>query len=183
MPLIEGDLSTTPVQGDDTPSISLQLARGVEHLHSKNTVHRDLKPSNILLETKKGPPVVKIADVGTAKIGQSLRKFTGTSYFMAPELIRRVETYSAAVDMWSLGVVILQLLNRDWKPDLTWDTRFAPSETDHDEWVCADLRPAVSHLNDNHRLMLEGLLCTDPQKRWSAKQLRLHLEDEQENEV
>ena len=88
---------------------------GLNHLHNHNTglsyIHRDIKSANILL-LKNGRS--KLADLGiTAELTSSrrLRKTViGTPYWMAPELISEVG-YDVPVDVWSLGIVILEMTN------------------------------------------------------------------------
>ncbi len=72
-------------------------------------MHRDLKPANILV--RRG--VAKLADFGMAKYvaneGFLLRSHVGTPYYMAPQLLQRIE-YSRKCDIWSMGVIFYELI-------------------------------------------------------------------------
>lgn len=92
------------------------LVEGVAYLHRQGIVHRDLKPENLLLASE-DPGSVRIADFGLSTIlsmeqqhgGELLHTACGTPGYVAPEIIAH-EGYTAAVDMWSVGVIIYILL-------------------------------------------------------------------------
>jgi non-specific serine/threonine protein kinase/serine/threonine-protein kinase len=90
-----------------------QICQAIEYAHSRLIVHRDLKPSNILI-TKKGTP--KLLDFGIAKIldqsdaGETQTgMFAFTPNYAAPEQIRG-ETLTTAADVYSLGVILYEML-------------------------------------------------------------------------
>ena len=94
----------------DACFIMHQILKAVNYLHNMNIVHRDLKPENIMLVSK-SKFEVKIIDFGTAKFfekGSKLSKFIGTSYYLAPEVIK--ENYDEKCDVWSCGVILYILL-------------------------------------------------------------------------
>ena len=100
---------------EDCAHIMKQILSAVNYLHSKNIMHRDLKPENIMLThklSKKNKKYeLKIIDFGTAKIfegDQKETKFIGTSYYIAPEVLK--ENYDEKCDVWSCGVIMYILL-------------------------------------------------------------------------
>ena len=104
---IRGHLSEFEVQ-----SYMFQLIQGLKYLHDRKIIHRDLKPSNIFLDEKLE---LKIGDFGLiAKLDNIKdRKFStcGTKHYMAPEVINPGKKgYSFEVDIWSIGVIMYQLL-------------------------------------------------------------------------
>lgn len=105
---------------DDRVRLLQRVAQGVHHAHQKGVVHRDLKPGNILIAD--GPHATpKILDFGLAKAldrglvdGAQLTecdRVLGTPEYMAPEQARgESSAIDARADIWSLGVVLYELL-------------------------------------------------------------------------
>jgi len=96
-------------------SLFTDICRGLSHLHAAGIVHRDLKPSNLLLHydasKPDGLPTVLISDFGEcAVLGTASESGTGTTEFMAPELLRQKRTaHSTSHDIWSLGIILYYL--------------------------------------------------------------------------
>jgi len=101
----------------DARSVIRQVLKGVEYLHMRKVVHRDLKLENILLSDQTPQAIVKIADFGLARFfadNSELRTVCGSPLYVAPEILdigMSSETYTPAVDMWSVGVILFILLS------------------------------------------------------------------------
>lgn len=90
-------------------AISLEIARGMEYIHSQGVIHRDLKPENILFDEEF---CLKIADFGIAceaAFCDSLAEDPGTYRWMAPEMIKR-KAYNRKVDVYSFGLVLWEMV-------------------------------------------------------------------------
>jgi serine/threonine protein kinase len=103
-------LARGPLPIADAVSYALQSARGLAAAHARGIIHRDIKPANLIV-TDEG--VVKILDFGIAKLSGTAMTapgFTpGTVSYMSPEHTR-AETTDARTDLWSLGVVMYEML-------------------------------------------------------------------------
>ena len=86
----------------------LDIARGMEYIHSKKIVHRDLKPENVLIDKDFN---LKIADFGIACDSEDcdiLGAETGTYRWMAPEVLRR-KPHGGKSDVYSFGLVLWEM--------------------------------------------------------------------------
>ena len=117
---------------EDVWKYFLQTAMGLQHLHSLRIIHRDVKSQNLFL-TKQGG--VKIGDFGLSRlIGPKemfAQSFVGTPYYLSPELCED-GAYSEKTDIWSLGVVLYEVL--------TCGTRFPFDAHNQAALICAILR-------------------------------------------
>ncbi|RFU24744.1 hypothetical protein B7463_g11592, partial [Scytalidium lignicola] len=105
----------------DVQIITLQVLEGVRIMHEERFAHRDLKPQNIFVVQKSPNWWVKIGDFGISKRvannETALRTNTGTPNYTAPEIFHYVsleddesEAYTNAVDIWSLGCMVYEML-------------------------------------------------------------------------
>lgn len=87
--------------------------RGLKYIHSANILHRDLKPSNLLLNASCD---LKVCDFGLARTGntasQYMTEYVVTRWYRAPELLLSCDTYGPAIDIWSVGCILGELLGR-----------------------------------------------------------------------
>jgi len=95
----------------------LQACDAMAEAHQQGTVHRDLKPSNLFLTRQGTRGFVKVLDFGVSKITEtvtpsvtSTRSALGTALYMSPEQVRSAKNVDARTDVWSLGVVLYELL-------------------------------------------------------------------------
>ncbi|XP_043920401.1 cGMP-dependent protein kinase 1-like [Protopterus annectens] len=85
------------------------VVEAFDYLHGRGIVYRDLKPENLMMD-KNG--YIKLVDFGFAKLlqkGEKTYSFCGTPDYMAPEIIKN-EGHDCSSDLWSLGVLIYELL-------------------------------------------------------------------------
>ena len=98
----------------------IEVCEGVEHAHRRGILHRDLKPSNVMVAERDGQPVPKIIDFGVAKaIAEPLTDRTlhtviggwiGTPAYMSPEQADVRGDIDTRTDVYSLGVMLYELL-------------------------------------------------------------------------
>jgi serine/threonine-protein kinase len=124
MELLEGEdlhariTRSGPCRLPEAGSIVEQICRALTRAHRDGLVHRDIKPHNIFLIPETGGQVfVKLLDFGIAKdIGQQLTTLTvtgavmGSLLYISPEQLREPQAVGPATDLWSLGVVIYEML-------------------------------------------------------------------------
>ena len=129
MELLDGhDLSTIVEQSGSLPvaeavDYSLQTCVALAHAHQLGIVHRDIKPENIFLTHRAdGSPLVKLLDFGIAKVNALTVNCSeptitqtgvalGSPRFMSPEQLHSTRSVDQRTDIWSLGVVLHELLS------------------------------------------------------------------------
>ena len=112
--------ATGPMPIEDAVDIAIQVAEAMAEAHRAGIVHRDLKPSNLFICRKPGAvwPIVKVLDFGISKCdadadGERLTPhaaYFGTPHYAAPEQLRDAAAADERSDIWSLGVVLYELL-------------------------------------------------------------------------
>ncbi len=151
-----------------------QILMAISYCHSKNVIHRDLKPENIMIvnRQKNGVLQVKIIDFGTAKLferGQTQNKYVGSSYYMAPEVIKR--KYDEKCDIWSCGVILYILLTG--KP---------PFDGVDDDEIIESVKDGVydtesfpyNSLSNEAKDLIDRLLTYDPNDRITVEEALEH---------
>ena len=145
-----------------------QIISGIEYLHKIKYVHRDIKPENLLIneETKE----LKIVDFGLSNIYSSktlLESSCGSPSYAAPEMLIGKKYRAPPVDIWSSGVVLYAMI-----------CGYLPFEDDDDdnlyEKICKGKFTIPKHVSENARDLLNKILVTDPQKRFTITQIKNH---------
>ena len=129
MELLRGEDLAYTVQRSGPLTIDLaaecvrQAAEAIACAHAQGIVHRDLKPSNLFLTQRSdGSPLVKVLDFGISKhthaaeelFSGSLtetRSVLGTPFYMSPEQVRDAKKVDFRTDIWSLGLILHELLS------------------------------------------------------------------------
>jgi len=148
---------------EDVLDIAIQVASGLSYAHQRGIVHRDIKPSNIMVL---GNNHVKIVDFGIAKRPTSLAltrggQVVGSPLYMSPEQVEG-KTVDARTDIFSLGVVLYQLLT--WQLPVAGDDFMSVA---YNIVHAAPERPSA--LNPQIGDMLEGVVMRCLQKKPEAR--------------
>lgn len=107
--------SGQPLTDAHFQSFMYQILCGLKYIHSANVLHRDLKPGNLLVNAD---CELKIADFGLAR-GFSIdpeenagymTEYVATRWYRAPEIMLSFQNYTKAIDVWSVGCILAELL-------------------------------------------------------------------------
>ena len=106
-----------PLPVQEAVGYILQACAAMAVAHRAGIVHRDLKPSNLFLSETEGQRTVKVVDFGISKlagdVATSVTATTsafGTPLYMSPEQVRSVKHVDSRTDIWSLGVILYEML-------------------------------------------------------------------------
>ncbi|KAI9888435.1 MAG: hypothetical protein M1814_006940 [Vezdaea aestivalis] len=162
---LENENSRSPITEGEAVTILFQGLLVLEHLHSRGVAHRDLKSDNILVEIR-SPLRVQFTDFGLANDQPDLQTFCGTEQYAAPEIFMG-EKYTASIDIWSLGVIVLEYI-------YGFPTQHSRRKTTIKERALAWCRRLIEYANDwdSDRLMdllVTAMLQMQPQERLSAE--------------
>eukprot|EP00923_Selenidium_pygospionis_P003375 GHVN01005365.1.p1 GENE.GHVN01005365.1~~GHVN01005365.1.p1 ORF type:complete len:545 (+),score=86.78 GHVN01005365.1:1532-3166(+) len=186
----------------EVKSVLYQILKGISWCHGHRVMHRDLKPHNILLD--KDASTVKLADFGLARpahaAGKTITHEVITLWYRPPELLMGGCNYSDAVDIWSTGCILAELLSGQpiFMGDCEVDTLFKifkvlgtptiedwpsmvelPEASERENWPKFrsnqdSLRGLREELDDDGVDLLRKMLVYDPAKRITAVEALQH---------
>ncbi|KAF3776706.1 Cell division control protein [Nymphaea thermarum] len=175
-----------------------QMLRGIAYCHSRRILHRDLKPQNLLIDRRTN--ALKLADFGLARaFGIPVRTYTHevvTLWYRAPEILLGSHHYSTPVDVWSVGCIFAEMVNRRplFPGDSEIDELFkifrvlgTPTEetwpgvsslpdykSSFPKWAPKDMATLVPGLDPVGLDLLKKMLCLEPSKRITARSALEH---------
>jgi serine/threonine protein kinase len=135
-------------------------------MNKNHMIHRDVKSENILINTEN---VAKLCDLGISRVvgnsyGAQFYTVCGTPYYISPEIVSEVP-YGIQTDIWSLGVVVYEMVTGSKPFDKVNGIDLYTS-------IKKDDYPTLP-FNTDHRLafIIDAMLKKDPEKRYNIKQL------------
>ncbi len=146
----------------------IQVVNAVYYLHNNNIIHRDIKPENILIGNDNK---IKLCDFGWAKelTLENRSTFCGTVEYMAPEIVGS-ENYDYSVDIWSLGILLYELLFGH-SPFKANNTKNIILNIKTHELTYDDKNKKISN---SCKDLIKKLLDSNPQKRLKIKDILEH---------
>ncbi|KAH8829284.1 Pkinase-domain-containing protein [Flagelloscypha sp. PMI_526] len=175
-----------------------QLTAGLLYCHSHRILHRDLKPQNLLIDANED---LKLCDFGLARaFGIPMRTYTHevvTLWYRAPEVLLGSRHYSTAIDMWSVGCIVAEMIFKIFRSlgtpnEQSWPgvSHLPDYKPTFPQWKRHDLKEMLSQLlhhdaertgvlptdvlQDDEVDWMEQCLIYDSVKRLSAKRAMVH---------
>lgn len=115
---LRGQIDRGPAEPKRVVAWMLQVCEGLAAAHAEGVIHRDLKPENLFLSVQPdGTQLVKVLDFGVARSLMPSQPVTssgtglGSPGYMSPEQLRDASAADERSDIWSLGVVMYELLS------------------------------------------------------------------------
>jgi serine/threonine-protein kinase len=116
-------------------SVAIDVCQGLRAVHNKGIVHRDVKPANVMFFSRTDAmPVAKIGDFGIALAPQDERltpadNVVGTLIYLSPEQASSSAIVTRAADLYSLGVMLYEMMSGELQEPLFLNPLFASGDT------------------------------------------------------
>lgn len=154
---------------DKAKKYFVQLLSAIEHCHNLGIAHRDLKPENILLTEQN---ILKVSDFGLSSLvtrdqEKLLHTTCGTINYIAPEVLRNMGYDGHKADIWSLGVILYNMLSKE----LPFDDESIPKLIDKIVLVQFAFPKSFSkEVKD----FISKILVSNPEKRMTIAEMKTH---------
>jgi len=170
---------------DTARTIWGQLADAVDYCHSHGVVHCDIKPENVAFRSdRKSGIFIKLLDFGMARAAdEECEDGGGSMPFVAPEVFTARSWWPGPTDIWSLGMVLLEicagfnflrdLLGREvaWKPDGESVKAIADAVTNHGAFGIKYARLITSDIPTSFWDLVAGMMQLEPDRRLTARKV------------
>ncbi|MFT4705575.1 MAG: serine/threonine protein kinase, partial [Bradymonadia bacterium] len=185
MPLVDGPallqvLAARPLTVAEAGALLRGIVAGVGHIHHHDLVHRDIKPGNVLLEVRGRRLVPRVSDFGLVKeVRLDMRRtasagFLGTPAYAAPEQLQAKQDIDARADIWSLGVLLFEMLTGE----LPFNARGLLALSAEETMISSPPPPRPKGLSDGWYALLCDLLETKVERRLqSAGEVQTRLDE------
>ena len=146
--------------------IGLEVCKALHQLHARHIIHRDIKTANILYREQHGQPLrITLTDFDTAKLLSSYdyaQTIIGTPDWTAPEVYSD-DDYDISADMWSFGLLLLQLL------------LFAGDDSNEQQTPQPDNIELLTGEKEKFKPVISSCLSQDPRYRVTAQEASVYL--------
>lgn len=134
-----------PLREQQAANIFHQIVSAINYIHQNGVAHRDLKPQNILITLW---PNVKISDFGLCGFmeDKKMKTFCGTPCYTAPECINQIQYNGVYSDVWSLGVILYEMVTGMHPWDVRNITKMIKQITQGHFTVPSTVTPACEEL-------------------------------------
>ena len=150
---------------EKTKFYASELILAIEYLHNNNCIYRDLKPENITIDNEGH---IKLIDFGLCKLlNEDVNDFSvcGSPEYVAPEVIFNLE-YGKEIDIWSLGVVIYEMLSGCLPFEIKGNTI---TQDIYNQKI-----KMFDYFSKEAKDLIKHLLVVDPKKRYNINQIKKH---------
>ena len=148
----------------------------LEYLHTKQIIHRDIKPENLLLDDYLD---IKLGDFGWSSYEQKSKKrqtYCGTVDYIAPEMADRKHKHNHKVDIWSIGVLIYELLTgkAPFSPEFTKDLKMGQIERTTKQNIISLNYEFPDDFPMLAKDLVKKILVLNPKNRYTLKEIVRH---------
>ena len=153
-----------------------QVVRAVHYCHMMGIIHRDIKPENIFLSSN---DQIKLGDFGWAIESSNSREICGTLEYMAPEVISRDKDHDYKIDIWSLGILLYEMLF-GYSPFYEDEDEDDDNKDNKDEELMNRIKydkiryPEMINISVEARDLIDRMLDKNPKKRIDWNDLLTH---------